>query len=245
MKALRFSATTVALAAILWLAHESSVHAQPPGLTSTVQCDQTVVAVGTTFQCVMTLQNSGEVTLNGVNATAYLGECFKDGSCGFSLIFSALYYSAAEPMWTGRTLQYSNPYWDPLGSGALAPGEASSVTVTVSVFDPSRGPPPERQPEVCFGGSGISATDGAAIGPAADCVLITVVESLPATPSPTAPPPASPTPAPPSPVPEFPDAGTGPAERWQWPAGLVIAALFGATAGFGARLVALRRGLHK
>ena len=129
--------------------------AQDSAFSASVLCDSTTVAVHGQFHCSMGLTNSGAVTLAGINARATFLLCLRDGSCCVCIagVFP-LYFSSAEPPWNGRTFQYSWPYWDPLGSGVLEPGDSSTVTVTVdAVRLAAQGGGPGSRPAVCLHGS--------------------------------------------------------------------------------------------
>lgn len=56
------------------------------------------------------------------------------GACCVCILYGfPLYFTEAEPPWTGRSLQYQTPFWEPLGSGTLAAGARAVIDVTVSV----------------------------------------------------------------------------------------------------------------
>jgi hypothetical protein len=146
----------VSLALIRSLTPEESL-AQSGSLTSQVACSASSVPVGGTLTCTLTLRNTGGGSLTGLHAAAYQGECGPQGPCIIGVIGTLrdLDFVSAQPPWSHRSNQYSNPVWEPLGSGTLAAGASSHITLTLQSF--ASIPPGQRNPRqlVCGGGSAL------------------------------------------------------------------------------------------
>lgn len=243
MKRYGLVAAILAITAVLWFNVRGAdiAGAQTAGLTQTQECDAMVVAVHSMFQCSFTLQNTGDVTLTNMRAAVSLGECFDPKPCIIGVIGSSrgLALVSSDPPWNDTDLQYGHPFWEPLGSGTLLPGETFTIHVTLEAVSIERESPRQL---VCPGGSGLPEHEGKdepePIISNAPCITITVVSFLPdPTPTPTPELAVSETL---SAVLELPTTGYDPPQQRNWPLAAMLLAFGGIAVSASVALTLLR-----
>lgn len=185
MKYLVVAAGLLAITTVWLGAREpATVRAQSPTLTHSVQCEADKVIMDGQLTCSFTLENTSDMTLTELSASVSLGECVDPEPCiiGVIGVVGGLFPVDSEPPWTGITGQYGFPFWDPLGSGVLLPGESTTVRVTLEAVD-------DEYPRQLFCGGGSAVADTGGTGtptpvssePFSErCVEVRIVDSLPA-----------------------------------------------------------------
>lgn len=141
--------------------------------------------LNSTIKCSLSFQNSGDISMSDVRADAILGECGTIGPDTSRCVYGplgggyGLQLVSSDPAWTATDIQHGFPYWDPLLSEDMQPGDRAAVSLTLRAISLD-------QPEqiICPTLGGYPTFDGytspsSVYSPPPACAAVTIVTSLP------------------------------------------------------------------